>query len=88
MGGEGDLELFKIYIYQLNWTKKRGVKALGIYPHKKGLVFVDTKGAVGVGGYQVTDIVQLERFQIAESHILKADFIDAIQYYCFYRQKQ
>jgi hypothetical protein len=41
-GSEGDLDLFKIHIYNnLDWLKKRGVKALGIYPLKKKLVFVD-----------------------------------------------
>jgi hypothetical protein len=77
MGGEGDLELFKIYIYQLNWVKKTGKRAMGIFARDKGLVFVDTNGAVGVGGVRVTDMVQMERFQIAESNILKADFLSA-----------
>ncbi len=39
MGGEGDLELFKIYVYALKWTKKRGVKALGIYSRSKKIAF-------------------------------------------------
>lgn len=76
MGGEGDLELFKIYVYALKWQKKRGVKALGIYPRNKKLVFVDTTGAVGVGCKKVTDIVQMERFKVLDSNILKADFLD------------
>ena len=52
MGGSGDLDHFKMFLYDLGWTKKRGAKALGIYPRNKGqnLVFVDTTGAVGVGG--------------------------------------
>jgi len=77
MGGEGDLELFKIYVYALSWTKKRGVKALGIYPRNKKLVFVDTTGAVGVGGRKVTDIVQMERFKVLDSGILKSDLLTA-----------
>lgn len=76
LGGEGDLELFKIYVYALKWQKKRGVKALGIYPRNKKLVFVDTSGAVGVGGKKVSDIVQMERFKVLDSDILKADFLD------------
>jgi len=76
MGGEGDLELFKIYVYALKWTKKRGVKALGIYQRNKRLVFVDTNGAVGVGGRKASDMVQMERFKVLESNILKAVFLD------------
>jgi hypothetical protein len=76
-GGEGDLELFKTYIYEnLEWKKKRGVKALGIYRHKQGLVFVDSAGAVGVGGKQINDIVQMEKYRSMESRILQADFLD------------
>ncbi|MCL2071168.1 MAG: DNA primase [Oscillospiraceae bacterium] len=77
MGGESDLELFKIHLYSLKWTKKRGVKAIGIYPRSKAgkLIFVDTTGAVGVGGRRVTDTVQMERFKVLESNILNADLI-------------
>ncbi|GHV44322.1 hypothetical protein FACS189492_0470 [Clostridia bacterium] len=74
-GGEGDLEQFKQFVDGLNWTKKRGKKALGIYPHNKSLVFVDTKGAVGVGGKKVSDIVQLEKYKGLESDILTASMI-------------
>ena len=77
MGGENDLELFKIHIYALKWQKKRGVKAIGIYPRNKNLVYVDTDGAVGVGGKKVPDIVQMERFKVLESSMLKVDFLDA-----------
>ena len=77
LGGEGDFELFKIYVYALKWQKKRGVKALGIYPRNKKLVFVDTNGAVGAGGHKVSDIVQMERFSEIKSDITKADLLDA-----------
>ena len=63
MGGENDLELFKIHLYAMKWQKKRGVKAIGIYPRNKQLVYVDTTGAVGVGGKKNNDIVQMERFK-------------------------
>ncbi len=75
-GGEGDLELFKQFIDGLNWTKKRGVKALGIYPNKQSLVFVDTNGAVGVGGRTINDIVQIEKYKMLESDILTAPMIE------------
>lgn len=77
MGGEGDFELFKIYVYSLNWQKKRGVKALGIYPRNKKLVFVDTEMAFGVGGRKVSDMVQMERFSEIKSGIAKAGFLDS-----------
>jgi len=75
MGGENDLELFKIHLYAMKWQKKRGVRAIGIYPRNKQLVYVDTTGAVGVGGKKNNDIVQMERFKVLESHILKANFV-------------
>ena len=77
LGGEGDFELFKIYVYALKWQKKRGVKALGIYPRNKKLVFVDTDGGMSAGGRKVPDIVQMERFSDIKSGILKADLLDA-----------
>jgi hypothetical protein len=76
LGGEGDLELFKTHIYDLDWVKKRGVKALGIYLRDKRFVFVDSKGAVGVGGKRVNNIVQIEKYRCLESGILQADFLD------------
>jgi len=76
LGGDGDLGLFNTNIYDMDWTKKRGVKALGIYPHGGALVFVDTKGAVGVGGAVVSDVVQLEKYKGLESDILSSPFID------------
>ena len=76
-GGEGDLELFKVHIYNdLEWVKKRGVKALGIYQHSRRLVFVDTKGAVGVKGKAVNDMVQLEKYKSLESNILQSPMLD------------
>jgi len=76
-GTEGDLDLFKIHIYNnLEWLKKRGVKAMGIYQRSRGFVFVDTNGGVGSGGRVVNDIVQLEAHKAIESTILQAKFID------------
>lgn len=76
LGGEGDLKLFKIYLYSLEWKKQRGVRALGIYPRKKSLVFVDTGGAVASGGKPVTGIIQMSRYKNLESSILSAPFLD------------
>ncbi|MCL2072084.1 MAG: DNA primase, partial [Oscillospiraceae bacterium] len=74
-GGEGDLELFKQYLNGLGWTKKKGVKPLGICRHDGELVFVDSNGAVGVGGKKIDGIVQLDKHKIIESTILSAPFI-------------
>ena len=75
-GTAGDVEPFKDFVEGLNWTEKRGVKALGIYPHNGKLVFVDTNGAVRIGGEKVDDIVQLEKDKSLESDILTAPFLD------------
>lgn len=71
LGGEGDLELFKMFVSGLSWQIKRGVKALGIYPIGKGkLAFVSTKGAVGAGGVTINTILQLDKHKNIESNIL------------------
>ena len=75
MGTENDLELFKIYVYSLKWHQKKGVKALGIYSHKRSLVFVTHVGAVGIGGRKVNSIVQMERFKSLDSGILQANML-------------
>lgn len=51
---------------------------MGIYPRDSGrsLVFVDTNGAVGVGGRAVNNIVQLEEYRGIESNILSAPILD------------
>jgi len=76
IGSETDLELLKIHVYSLKWQKKSGVKALGIYPHKRSLVFVTPDGAVGVGGRKVNNVVQMERFKWLDSGILQANMLD------------
>ena len=47
MGSDGDLEVLKAYISGLDWKRKRGVKALGLYEHDGRWVFVDKNGAFG-----------------------------------------
>jgi hypothetical protein len=74
-GSEGDLELLKEYAYELDWVRKRGKKALGIYPYKKRLAFVTPNRAVGAGGEEIHDIVQLEKYHALESRILDYPFI-------------
>jgi len=78
-GGSGDLDHFRTFIYtKLEWIKKRGAKAMGIYPRNSGenLVFVDTNGAFGVGGKPDDSIVQLESYKVIESNIMSAPLID------------
>ncbi|MFX4263105.1 DNA primase [Pelotomaculum propionicicum] len=70
LGSEGDLELLKGYISELEWQVKTGVKALGIYEHGGRLVFVSSKGAIEAGGTLVEDIVQLEKYRSISSTIL------------------
>lgn len=74
-GTEGDLEIFKDYLRSMDWKEKKGVKALGIYRHNGLMVFVNTETAVTVGGAAVDTIVQLEKYKVLESDILKAPFI-------------
>jgi len=71
-GSDGDLELLKAYISELDWPTKTGVKAMGIYGHGGGAVFVTTNGAVNASGADVPDIIQLEKYRSIESRILEA----------------
>lgn len=72
-GTEGDLELLKTYISELEWDRKKGVKALGMYFHGGRWVYVDAKGAVEAGDKPVLDIVQMERFREKGPTIPEAD---------------
>lgn len=69
-GSEGDLELLKGFVSALDWTKKHGVKALGLHEHESQWLFVSNTGAVRAGGDAVADVVQLERYKSLESAIL------------------
>ena len=79
-GSEGDLELFKSCVSGLDWQRKTGVKALGLYHHGGRWVYVSAGGAMEAGGKPVEDIVQLEKYRSIQSGILeqrpiaKADF--------------
>lgn len=74
-GSEGDLELLKEFIYDLDWVRKRSVKALGIYLYRRRLAFVAPDTAVVAGGKEVHDIVQLEKYCGLESDILSFPLI-------------
>ena len=73
LGGDGDLELLKGYISELEWDEKRGVKAMGIYEHNGRLVFVSKDGSIESGGVAVPDIVQLDKYKSIESGIISCD---------------
>jgi putative DNA primase/helicase len=69
-GSEGDLELLKGYISEMEWVRKTGVKALGIYEHGGRMVYVSTDGAIEAGGNIVEDIVQLDKYKSITTDIL------------------
>ncbi|MCL2696422.1 MAG: DNA primase, partial [Clostridiales bacterium] len=74
-GSEGDLELLKEFIYDLKWVRKKGVKALGLYPYRRKIAFVTPETAVLAGGKHVNDLVQLERYRSIESTLLEYPII-------------
>ena len=73
LGGDGDLELLKGYVSELEWDVKRGVKAMGVYNHNDRLVFVSQDGSIESGGVSVEDIVQLDKYKSIESGIIGCD---------------
>ena len=73
LGGDGDLELLKGYVSELEWDVKRGVKAMGVYNHNGRLVFVSQDGSIESGGVSVEDIVQLDKYKSIESGIIGCD---------------
>lgn len=74
-GSDGDLELFKFYLSELEWPTKVGVKAVGIYEHNGKQVFVSTNQTVDANGKPVEDIVQLTKYAHIRSDILSADIL-------------
>ena len=76
-GGDGDLELFKAFIAQLDWPTKYGVKAAGIYQHAGRYVFATVDGAVDAAGNMVDDLVQLDRYQSIKTGILNTELLTA-----------
>lgn len=78
-GSDGDLELLKAYVSELDWRTKIGVKAMGIYEHESGMAFVSSDGAVDADGAAVESIVQLEKYRSIASTILVAKPLTASQ---------
>ena len=66
-GSEGDLENLKGYLAGLEWSKKYGVKALGLYERDKRWIFVARDGAFAAGGESVEDMIQLEKHASIET---------------------
>lgn len=78
-GGDGDLELLKIHVASLDWDRKTGVKALGIYEHAGRAVYASSVGSIEAGGTEVLDIVQLEKYVGIQSGILNTETLGAEQ---------
>lgn len=78
-GSDGDLELLNAFVYELDWTVKTGVKALGIYEHIGRPVFASSEGSVEKGGAPVDDLVQLDKYVSIQTGILKTDVLTAEQ---------
>ena len=72
-GGEGDLELFKMYLAELSWPTRIGVKAMGIHKLDDEYVFVDTDTGVDSSGNRLESIVQLDKYKVIGTSILSAD---------------
>ena len=76
-GSDGDLEVLKSYLSGLEWIKKTGVKALGLYPRDGRWAYVDHTRAFMAGGEEITDMVQLEKYLSIESELIDHAPIDA-----------
>lgn len=78
-GSDGDLELLKAYVSELDWRTKIGIKAMGIYEHESGMAFVSSDGAIDADGAAVENIVQMEKYRSISSTILAAKPLTASQ---------
>ena len=78
-GSEGDLELLKAFLYELDWTRKKGVKTSGLYLHDKRWVFVSGDYAIDGAGKSVDGLQQFEQYRQPGSSILDAASISANQ---------
>ena len=72
-GGDADLELFKVYLADMEWQRKHGVKAAGICQYGGQLVFVSGDMAVDKTASPVEDILQVERWKEIETDILNTE---------------
>ena len=71
-GSEGDLELLKAFLSELDWVRKKGVRASGLYFHGGRWVFVGSDCAVDGAGNNVPDIQQFEQYRASGPDILDA----------------
>jgi putative DNA primase/helicase len=74
-GTEGDLELLKGYINDLEWDKKTGVRVLGIHQFDGQLVFASPEGVIAADGKTVPGMVLSEKQPVTKTEILKNNFL-------------
>ena len=74
-GTSGDLEVLKQFAHRLEWTRKQGVKIMGIHDHENHMTFVSTSGAVRGRNKRVDSIVQLDNHRNINSDILSKPFL-------------
>ena len=75
-GSEADLELLKNFIAELDWTRKTGVKAQGLYWLDGRWVYAAPDGGIAAGGKAVNDILQLEKWKGIDSALLTQKCIE------------
>ena len=78
-GGDADLEQFKVFLANLDWKHKHGVKAAGIHFHGGCLIFVSGSMAIDKKGEIVEDIVQLDNWYEIVTSVLDTDPITTSQ---------
>jgi hypothetical protein len=71
-GSEGDLELLKNFINDLDWVRKTGVTAQGLYWHDGRWAYAALDGAIEAGGKAVSNLLQLERCKGLQSTMHRA----------------
>lgn len=75
-GTDGDLEHLKSYIAGLDWTRKKGVEATGIYSHGEKHIFVSANGCIDAEGNPVEDYVLLSNPADVSGDIINAHPMD------------
>jgi len=68
-GTEGDLELLKNFLSELEWVRKVGVSAQGLYWLDGRWVYAALDGAIEQGGKAVSNVLQLERCKGLQSAV-------------------
>jgi len=82
-GSEGDLELLKNFIAELDWTRKIGVKAQGLYWIEGRWVYAAPDRAIEASGKAVGNVLQLEKWRGVDSALHKAKCISKEQFSSF-----